>query len=91
MWNCLYYGVGIIAIARQAFAMPTSERLASMSMSSLFPRDTEDFYPDDLSFITRIAAIGDSYSAGIGAGTQLTGSYHGRFPSPARGSNKGFA
>ena len=29
--------------------------------------------PDDLSYIQKIAAIGDSYSAGIGAGDRLQG------------------
>ena len=88
MWKRLCCYVGAIAIARRAFAMPTSERLASMPMDSLFPRDTEDFDLDDLSFIKKIAAIGDSYSAGIGAGKQLTGGYHGRSPLPTRGSTK---
>lgn len=34
-------------------------------------RDDSDFDPTDLSFITKLAAIGDSYSAGIGAGDRL--------------------
>ena len=33
--------------------------------------DNNEFDPTDLSFITRLAAIGDSYSAGIGAGKRL--------------------
>ncbi|KAH7138736.1 SGNH hydrolase-type esterase domain-containing protein [Dendryphion nanum] len=37
---------------------------------SLFSRD-EDFNEEDLSFIQNIGAIGDSYSAGIGAGNRL--------------------
>ncbi|EPS26948.1 hypothetical protein PDE_01888 [Penicillium oxalicum 114-2] len=42
--------------------------------SQLVGRDTgDDFDPSDLSFITRMAAIGDSYSAGIGAGARLQG------------------
>jgi hypothetical protein len=31
----------------------------------------DEFDPMDLSFITKLAAIGDSYSAGIGAGDRL--------------------
>lgn len=34
-------------------------------------RQDSDWDPEDLSFIAKIAAIGDSYSAGIGAGTRL--------------------
>lgn len=33
--------------------------------------DNDEFDPTDLSFITKMAAIGDSYSAGIGAGDRL--------------------
>lgn len=36
-------------------------------------RADEDFDPWDLSSLTKIAAIGDSYSAGIGAGKRLGG------------------
>ncbi|KAJ5178836.1 hypothetical protein N7492_002046 [Penicillium capsulatum] len=36
---------------------------------------TDDFDPWDLSHITKIAAIGDSYSAGIGAGDRLGNNY----------------
>ena len=36
----------------------------------IWARD-EDFDESDLSFITRLAAVGDSYSAGIGAGSHL--------------------
>lgn len=33
--------------------------------------DYDSFDPEDLSWITKLAAIGDSYSAGIGAGDRL--------------------
>lgn len=33
--------------------------------------DDNEFDPSDLSFIKKLAAIGDSYSAGIGAGDRL--------------------
>ncbi|KAF7164134.1 hypothetical protein CNMCM5623_008824 [Aspergillus felis] len=44
---------------------------ASMNYERFMARDTTDFDQSDLSFITRMAAIGDSYSAGIGAGDRL--------------------
>lgn len=43
---------------------------ASMSIN-LEPRDDAEFDPSDLSSIVNIAAVGDSYSAGIGAGDRL--------------------
>lgn len=39
--------------------------------ATLITRDGNAFNQADLSFITRLAAIGDSYSAGIGAGEKL--------------------
>lgn len=44
---------------------------SAVSNNLLLQRDDDDFDPDDLSFIKRIAAIGDSYSAGIGAGDRI--------------------
>ncbi|GAT25369.1 fibronectin type III domain protein [Aspergillus luchuensis] len=45
---------------------------ASMQSAHLMGiRDTDDFDPVELSHITKLAAIGDSYSAGIGAGSRL--------------------
>lgn len=64
--------VGIIAVAGPVVARPALEPIGSMPMSGLFPR-ADEFNPDDLSSIKKIAAVGDSYSAGIGAGVQLTG------------------
>lgn len=44
----------------------------SFEARNLMSRQDDDvFDPSDLSFITRLAAIGDSYSAGIGAGDRL--------------------
>jgi hypothetical protein len=34
-------------------------------------RDDSEFYPEDLSYIKSMAALGDSYSAGIGAGERI--------------------
>ncbi|RSL80996.1 hypothetical protein CEP52_017292, partial [Fusarium oligoseptatum] len=62
--------LAIIALAGSAVARPALDQFGSMSMNSLFQRD-EDFETDDLSFIKKIAAVGDSYSAGIGAGSPL--------------------
>ncbi|RYC89779.1 hypothetical protein BFJ63_vAg7437 [Fusarium oxysporum f. sp. narcissi] len=43
-------------------------------MNNIFARETTGFFnPDDLSWIHKLAAIGDSYSAGIGAGDGLHG------------------
>ncbi|KAF1998640.1 SGNH hydrolase [Amniculicola lignicola CBS 123094] len=42
---------------------------------SLTSRDDEDFDEEDLSFIQKIGAVGDSYSAGIGAGHRLGSPY----------------
>lgn len=49
---------------------------ASMTTSRLLmgrqdDDDLNEFDPSDLTFITSLAAIGDSYSAGIGAGNRL--------------------
>ena len=45
---------------------------ASMQSAHLMGiRDTDEFDPAELSHITKLAAIGDSYSAGIGAGSRL--------------------
>lgn len=44
---------------------------ASWNMNRLMGRDAEEFDAADLSFIKKMAAIGDSYSAGIGAGDRI--------------------
>ena len=55
-------------------AAPSLQQFGSMPMSNLLSRDTKSFFnPDDLSFIKKLAAVGDSYSAGIGAGDGLQG------------------
>lgn len=50
-------------LASLGVAAPASD------LKQLLQRDDND--PDDVSFIKKIAAIGDSYSAGIGAGERL--------------------
>jgi hypothetical protein len=42
-----------------------------MNYQRFMARDTTDFDPSDLAYITRMAALGDSYSAGIGAGDRI--------------------
>ena len=71
---------GIVAFAALwslSFANPLRNwdraRNATMNYKQLMMRDTDEFDPEDLSFITKMAAIGDSYSAGIGAGDRLDG------------------
>ncbi|KAF5264513.1 hypothetical protein FOXYS1_4726 [Fusarium oxysporum] len=55
-------------------ARPSLVDYGPMSMNNIFARETTDFFnPDDLSWIHKLAAIGDSYSAGIGAGDGLHG------------------
>ncbi|KAH7006558.1 SGNH hydrolase-type esterase domain-containing protein [Fusarium venenatum] len=66
----------MLSAAVPTTCMPTSENLASTLFSSLFLRaddDIDTFYFEDLSDITKLAAVGDSYSAGIGAGDRLSG------------------
>jgi hypothetical protein len=73
MWRYL----GTLAVLRQAVAAPTVneteyEAYGSMPFSQLLPRQDEaEFDPMDLSYIKNLAAIGDSYSAGIGSGGRL--------------------
>ena len=56
-----------------AFAFPFGDtNYGSISMDRLFARQSDnEFDPEDLSYITRMAAVGDSYAAGIGAGQRL--------------------
>ena len=64
-----YLTVGLLA----GSAMASSNLNAPISIG-LFLRDDDDYFvEEDLSFITKMAAIGDSYSAGSGAGNVLTG------------------
>lgn len=72
---------GAIRFAAQALADRTSYRLLSMPVKGLLPRDTVDFDADGLNFLKKMAAVGDSYSAGIGSGSPLERSYHGKYQS----------
>lgn len=69
LWCCFatlrYVGLGI---AIPAYRAPI--RNASIPSNPVWTRD-DDFDESDLSFITKLAAVGDSYSAGIGAGDRL--------------------
>ncbi|KAK2761656.1 hypothetical protein FQN54_001484 [Arachnomyces sp. PD_36] len=68
MWRQLC----ILSLLGQTFAHParTLGRL-QVRQEEEVPDEPEPFDPSDLSWITRLAAIGDSYSAGIGAGDRL--------------------
>ncbi len=44
---------------------------SAVRTNTLLSREDEEFYPNDLSFIRTISALGDSYSAGIGSGDRL--------------------
>lgn len=74
MWEQVAWrGLILTALTRAAIAMPHPASFPQ-STNALMPRaGDEDFLPDDLSHINSIAAIGDSYSAGIGAGNRLGG------------------
>ncbi|KAF4990980.1 hypothetical protein FDECE_14187 [Fusarium decemcellulare] len=64
--------LAFFAISCLVGARPSLDNIGFMPMNSLLGRDTDDFFnPDDLTFIKKLAAIGDSYSAGIGAGDGL--------------------
>lgn len=68
--SLLVWRLSLLALALgRAVALPPFGNFARLS--SYNRRDDDDFDPTDLSFITKMAAIGDSYSAGIGAGTAL--------------------
>jgi hypothetical protein len=60
------------AVVRPDFGFVTPNRLYGRA-------DDDDFNPEDLSYLKKIAAVGDSYSAGIGAGGRL-GGLDGKFP-----------
>ncbi|KAJ6025713.1 hypothetical protein N7444_013392 [Penicillium canescens] len=53
---------------------------ASLNTERLMARNTTEFDLADLSFIKSMAAIGDSYSAGIGAGSRLGSCYDNSYP-----------
>lgn len=72
--NRLSYLLAIFMASGHVVAAPPLQQFGSMPMSNLLSRDTNDFFnPDDLTFIKKLAAVGDSYSAGIGAGDGLQG------------------
>ncbi|KAI0403813.1 hypothetical protein F4802DRAFT_570340, partial [Xylaria palmicola] len=82
MWPLLWPGLFVLFV-EQAFTSPTNIRLdrdglATVPLACLVLRQTGEqgeaddvFDSTDLSFIQKLAAIGDSYSAGIGAGDRL--------------------
>jgi len=81
MWNLLIRCVALCSVFWPAVCIPS---LPSSLAGGIFPRqETEDneFDPGDLSFIRKLGAIGDSYSAGIGAGNRLGSTIGGIFDS----------
>lgn len=71
---------------RPVIALPPSNtyhKSRSTVANRISTRQDEEPDPDDLSFIKNIAAIGDSYSAGIGAGERL-----GSLLNPLEGSGR---
>jgi hypothetical protein len=72
--NRLSYLLALFMASGHVVAAPSLQQFGSMPMSNLFSRATTDYFnPDDLTFIKKLAAVGDSYSAGIGAGDGLQG------------------
>jgi hypothetical protein len=67
--------VAIATLGSYALANPLGKWRAlgnsTMNTQLLMGRDDAEFDPSDLSFITKMAAVGDSYSAGIGSGSRL--------------------
>jgi hypothetical protein len=65
----------IAALTSYALAKPLGhwsvQENANLNTKCLLEQDNEAFDSGDISYIKRIAAAGDSYSAGIGAGYQL--------------------
>ncbi|GKT51238.1 uncharacterized protein ColSpa_11419 [Colletotrichum spaethianum] len=68
-WQCATVAMGIGRVS--GLAVSYLSRNASMPSPLSSRQSIEDFDPDDLSYIQKLAAIGDSYSAGIGAGNRL--------------------
>ncbi|KAK1994046.1 hypothetical protein LX36DRAFT_585117 [Colletotrichum falcatum] len=68
-WQCATAAVAIGRVS--GLAVPYLSGNASMPSLLSARQSIEDFDPDDLSYIQKLAAIGDSYSAGIGAGNRL--------------------
>ena len=73
MWNLLLWSLLIFLTSGRAFAIPASLGYAGKVSALVNQAQIQDdeFDDTDLSFVTKLAAIGDSYSAGIGAGDRL--------------------
>ena len=73
LWHIVpVFSLIIPVLAFPAWLEPTRQIAAHGSLAARDGKQNEDdFDPDDLSFINKLAAIGDSYSAGIGAGDRL--------------------
>jgi hypothetical protein len=66
--------VAWFALINAAAAAALGPRYGFTSANRLYGRAENDGYnAEDLSYLKKIAAIGDSYSAGIGAGARLGG------------------
>lgn len=77
MASSIWHRLALPLVLQQVAAFPTfgSSSGAMKIRPSLGARDDGDWYEvADLSFITKMVAIGDSYFAGIGSGN-LPGSY----------------
>jgi hypothetical protein len=63
----------VLALSGHVFTHPRPENTRHTHLhGSLSSRDSTTSEPDDTVSITKMAAVGDSYSAGIGAGNVLS-------------------
>jgi len=69
MRKALFYGLPVALSLGCAVALPTNGTI--LRVRADVRADGPEFDPTDLSHIKKLAAIGDSYSAGIGAGDRL--------------------
>lgn len=69
-----YRCAALLALTNTAAGAALGSRYGFTSANQLYGRAENDGYnAEDLSYLKKIAAIGDSYSAGIGAGARLGG------------------
>lgn len=74
MLSSLWHRLAVAVMVNWATALPSfyqSPGNTSILLNLVGRQDDEYFDETDLSFIIKLAAIGDSYSAGIGAGDRL--------------------
>ena len=71
MRNILWFLLPTVPLLDQVHALPSLKQAHHNVLLSRAEGGVGDFAAMDLAFIKKMAAIGDSYSAGIGAGKRL--------------------